>query len=63
MTDDKNSTILLEDRNIYDGWCAKFNPETRDITWRDAWFANKLSEDFKRQWEKDFLESYLEDKI
>lgn len=48
---------LYEDMDIYDGWCLKFNPQTKEIKWRDAWFVKRLSEEKKKEVEKRLWES------
>lgn len=42
-----------EDRDVYDGWILKFNPETKEIQWRDHWAVDKLSDSKKKQIELD----------
>jgi hypothetical protein len=52
--------IYIEDRFIYDGWCATYNPETKEIKWRGAWFTEKLTPEFKRAWEEKILSQMIE---
>lgn len=48
--------IEIEDKSIYDGWCAKLNLNTGEVVWRDAWFVDRLSnkskQDLEFQWRK-----------
>lgn len=48
---DEQYLYYIEDADIYDGWCATFNLKTTEIVWRDAYFTNKLSPEFKKNWE------------
>lgn len=41
--------ILYEDRDIYDGWCAAFDPKTGEYFLRDHWAVNRLSDERKKQ--------------
>lgn len=50
--------IYIEDVDIYDGWCAQYNVKNKTVTWRDAWFTNRLSEEFKRKKEQIYLKSF-----
>lgn len=50
MSELKENYVLIEDRDIYNGWCAKYYPDEHRIEWRVAWFTNKLTEEFKRGW-------------
>jgi hypothetical protein len=54
----EHEIIHIEDRDIYDGWCAEYNLKTKEITWRDAWFTNKLTPEFKAQWEQEVKAIY-----
>jgi hypothetical protein len=51
--------IRIEDRSIYDGWCAELFLNTGELVWRDAWFVDRLSDkqkqDFEFKWKKAFL--------
>lgn len=44
----------ITDPTLYDGWCCELNTQTKKITWRSAWFTDRLTESFKRVWEEKF---------
>lgn len=41
--------IKYEDKSIYDGWCAEYDTDTGEVTLRDHWAVNRLSEDRKEK--------------
>lgn len=46
--------ILIEDVDIYDGWIAEYDPETKKVTLRDFWVTERMSKERK----KELIESY-----
>lgn len=55
--------LLIEDRDIYDGWCAKINIKTKELIWRDAWFTKNLDKRFRDLWEYNLRANNPEFKI
>ena len=47
-----NNWIQLEVTDIYDGWILEYNPETKEIKWRDHYIVQRLSDKEKLEIEK-----------
>lgn len=57
----KDEWIFYEVSDIYDGWCLRFNPKTKEIVWRDAWFVDRLNQQKKDKVEQEVLKFLNDD--
>ena len=44
----------IEDPDIYDGISVYYDTEKDEFTWRDAYWTNRLTEQFKSDWEDKY---------
>ena len=49
------SWVQYEDSNIYDGWILEYNPETKEIKWRNFYITNRLTKKQKREIENKII--------
>jgi hypothetical protein len=49
--------VVIVIREVYDGWSLQFNQKTKEFKWRDAWFVDKLTDEYKKEIEESILKN------
>lgn len=55
---DKDEYVMVEDKSVYDGWCCRYYPDTKEFEWRDHWAIDKLTQRKKNEMELSVLSNW-----